>query len=197
VQGWAPEHLLDSYHTERHPVGRMVMRTSGAIIRLVMIRPWVQRTARNLVGGTALRVGPIARRVAGTISGIGIDYPGGDHAHALAGKRAEDILLAGDGRRPARLYELLREGRFVLLVPASATPAGVTPADLPAAAPWTDRVRVATPAGPRDTAILVRPDGYIAWATDETDPGNLDNQIRSALVDWCGTPSRHTVPAAT
>ena len=110
VQGWASDGLLDSYHAERHPVGRMVMRTSGAIIRLVMIRPWVQRTARNLVGGTALRVGPIARRAAGTISGVGIEYPGGDHAHAPAGKRAEDILLAGDGRRPARLYELLPRG---------------------------------------------------------------------------------------
>lgn len=84
----------------------------------------------------------------------------------------------------------------MLLVPASATPAGVTPADLPAAAPWTDRVRVATPAGPRDMAILVRPDGYIAWATDNTEPPHLDNQIRTTLTGWCGTPAWHAAAAS-
>ncbi len=156
------------------------MRTSSAIIRLVMIQPWIQRTARNVIGGTAMRVGPIARRVAGIISGVGIEYPGGKDVHALAGKRAEDLLLASDGRPAAHLYEL-REGTFVLLVPAGITPAvitpaGITPAELQPAAPWADRVRVATPAGPGHPTMLVRPDGYIGWATDETNPPTPDHR---------------------
>src|SRR5918993_149394 len=108
AQGWAPDGLLDSYESERHPVGRLVLRSSGAIIRMAMVKSRAGRLARNVLGGTALRLPPVAHKAAGTISGIGIDYPGAP--------RAADVALM-DSRR---LYEVLRDGRYVLLAPDSA-----------------------------------------------------------------------------
>jgi hypothetical protein len=138
AQGRAPAGLLDSYEDERHPVGRLVLRSSGTIIRMAMIQSRVGRLTRNLLGGTALRVPPIAHKAAGIISGIGIDYP-----HA---PRAHDVPLT-DGRR---LYELLRDGRFVLLTPGRA-------------APVSHQYIQATPADAETQWTLVRPDGHVAW----------------------------------
>jgi len=174
LHGWAPADLLDSYQAERHPVGRLVLRSSGAIIRLAMIESRPARTARNVIGGTALKLAPLARKVAGTISGVGIKYAAPHGAHALAGRRATDVPLAGGGR----LYEALRDGTFVLLAP---------PETATAAEPWATRLRYATPAGPDTPAMLVRPDGYIAWANDETDPKRRDAAIWHALAANCGT----------
>jgi 2-polyprenyl-6-methoxyphenol hydroxylase-like FAD-dependent oxidoreductase len=139
VQGWAPAELLDTYESERHPVGRLVLRSSGAIIRMAMIRSRAGRMARNVVGGAALRLPPVARKAAGIISGIGIDYP--------SAPRAADVPLQG-GRR---LYEVLREGRFVLLAPPSAAVAD-------------DNVVMASPVDATTPRTLVRPDGHISLA---------------------------------
>ncbi|GIF20934.1 2-polyprenyl-6-methoxyphenol hydroxylase-like FAD-dependent oxidoreductase [Actinoplanes tereljensis] len=135
VQGWAPDGLLDTYESERHPVGRLVLRSSGAIIRMAMVRSKAGRLTRNLVGGAALRLPPVAHKAAGTISGIGIDYP-----HA---PRAADVTLRG-GRR---LYEELRAGKYVLLAPTAGENEHLVRATPAAASPWT----------------LVRPDGHVAW----------------------------------
>jgi 2-polyprenyl-6-methoxyphenol hydroxylase-like FAD-dependent oxidoreductase len=154
AQGWAPDGLLDTYESERHPVGRLVLRSSGAIIRMAMVESRVGRLARNLVGGTALRLPPVAHKAAGTISGIGIDYPGAP--------RAAEVALT-DSRR---LYEVLREGRYVLLAPDSARShldgthvVTASPAD--AGLPWT----------------LVRPDAHVAWRGG---PATLDAALRQA-----------------
>jgi 2-polyprenyl-6-methoxyphenol hydroxylase-like FAD-dependent oxidoreductase len=177
VQGHAPDGLLDTYQSERHPVGRMVLRSSGAIIRLTMIQSRPGRLARNSIGAVALQVGAVGRKVSGMISGIGIEYPAPSGAHHLVGRRASDVLLAAEGPGPVRLYEALRAGRFVLLTPPGqqdALPAG-----------WVDRVRAFGVAHDTDTTVLVRPDGYMAWAGDEADPAALT----LALTAWCGTPS--------
>ena len=180
VHGWAPDDLLDSYHTERHAVGRLVLRSSGAIIRLAMIQSRLERTARNVIGGTALRLAPIARKVAGTISGIGIGYPAPPGGHAPAGRRAADVLLGGDGHSPARLYEALRDGTFVLLAPPDAAPL---------AQPWADRVHVVAPEGGEAGITLVRPDGYIAWSTEEANEQRREAALREALAAHCGAPA--------
>jgi 2-polyprenyl-6-methoxyphenol hydroxylase-like FAD-dependent oxidoreductase len=142
VQGWAPDGLLDTYEGERHPVGRLVLRSSGAIIRLAMVRSRVGRLTRNLFGGAALRLPPVARKAAGTISGIGIDYPGAP--------RAQDVPL----RDSRRLYEVLRDGKFVLLAPREAQSA---------VDGWRDRVVLASPVDATMPWTLVRPDAHIAW----------------------------------
>ena len=142
AQGWAPDGLLDTYESERHPVGRLVLRSSGAIIRMAMVRSRTGRLARNLLGGAASRLPPVAGKVAGTVSGIGIDYP--------EAPRAADVALQ-DSRR---LYEVLRDGTFVLLAPDSAR------SRLDGRH---ERVVLATPADPGVPWTLVRPDAHVAW----------------------------------
>jgi 2-polyprenyl-6-methoxyphenol hydroxylase-like FAD-dependent oxidoreductase len=142
AQGWAPPGLLDTYESERHPVGRLVLRSSGAIIRMAMIRSGAGRLARNVLGGAALRLPAVAHRAAGTISGIGIDYP--------TAPRAQDVPL----RDSRRLYEVLRAGKFVLLAPDGAAPA---------IDGRQDRVVLAPPADPTMPWTLVRPDAHVAW----------------------------------
>lgn len=142
IQGWAPDGLLDTYEGERHPVGKLVLRSSGAIIRLAMIKSRAGRLARNVIGGNALRLPPVAAKAAGTISGIGIDYPGAP--------RAGDVPLQ-DSRR---LYEVLRDGRFVLLALPDANRAldGLH-----------DRVTLASPVDTSRPWTLIRPDAHVAW----------------------------------
>ncbi|GAA4263466.1 FAD-dependent monooxygenase [Dactylosporangium darangshiense] len=137
--GWAPDGLLDSYQEERHAVGRLVLRTSGGIIRLALLQSRAARLGRDAIAGLALHVPAVMRRATGTVSGVGIDYP-----HA---PRHEDVDLG-----PTRLYELLRAGRHVLLSPTA--PSG-----------YDDRLTHAR----AERCALVRPDGYTAWTGTEGD----------------------------
>ncbi|MFC9898190.1 FAD-dependent monooxygenase [Nocardia sp. NPDC127579] len=148
LQGWAPERLLDTYHAERHPVGAEVLRSSGAIIRAAMLDSRLGRMVRNTVANGALSLPPVAHRIAGSISGIGFTYPRPHGADHRVGTRATDLPLA-DGDR---LYSALRAGTFILI---TATPI-----------PLADHIRVVAPAEPQRDALLIRPDGYIAWAGD-------------------------------
>jgi 2-polyprenyl-6-methoxyphenol hydroxylase-like FAD-dependent oxidoreductase len=138
IQGWATAGLLDSYEQERHPVGRLVLRSSGAIIRMAMVRSRLGRWVRNTVGGVVLSIPPVAHRAAGIVSGIGIGYRGAP--------RATDVALA-DGRR---LYEVLREGKYVVLSAEFDVPDD-------------DHVASVSPAKASTLATLVRPDGHVAW----------------------------------
>jgi 2-polyprenyl-6-methoxyphenol hydroxylase-like FAD-dependent oxidoreductase len=146
VHGWGGEYLLNSYHQERYPVGRQVLRSSGAILRLALIRPRWGRKARNIIGQLLMGIPPVAAAVAGTISGIGIRYPAPSGADRRVGTRMPNIPLTG-----GRLHDALRGGRFVLV---GADAGGV---DLPA------QVDAAAPARPSSELLLVRPDGYLAW----------------------------------
>ncbi|MDN3295602.1 FAD-dependent monooxygenase [Streptomyces ficellus] len=148
-----PQALLDSYHRERHPVGRMVLRSSGILVRLAMAHTPVQRAVRAAAAGFLNTVSPAATKAMGMISGIGIAYDAGRGAHPLTGKRAPDLALT-----EGRLYELLRRGGFVLIGPRGAAPQtpGVPVPGSVIRASWANGARRAT--------VLVRPDGYIAWA---------------------------------
>ncbi|MCP3822112.1 FAD-dependent oxidoreductase [Streptomyces sp. A3M-1-3] len=167
LRGHSPESLLDSYQAERHPVGRAVLRSSGTIVRLAMAHNPVQRAARALAARLLNTVRPAAAKARGMLSGIGIAYAAERGAHTLAGKRAPDLDLT-----EGRLYELLRAGTFVLVTPANGAPVGA-PAHI-VHAHW---------AGERRTALLVRPDGYIAWASDKERDGDA---LRTALARWTG-----------
>ncbi|MFB6439009.1 FAD-dependent oxidoreductase [Streptomyces sp. NPDC056411] len=224
LHGQAPTSLLDSYQAERHPVGAAVLRSSGAILRIALLHSAPGRAARALAAQLINRLGPVSRRAIRTLSGLGIAYPAGPGAHKLAGRRAPDIRLA-DG---SRLYELLRQGRFVLIAPADEPSApyatrngdpaggrgadggstdgrgadgrstngkgtqgrGTSPgkgADGRAAGVLADgRVLRAAWRSSRHTAVLIRPDGYVAWATDATGPAERAAALRTALLQWTG-----------
>ncbi|MEU3554990.1 FAD-dependent monooxygenase [Streptomyces fragilis] len=165
--GHAAPALLDTYQAERHPVGRMVLLGSGALIRGALVHGPAARLLRATALDTASRVGPVWRRGTAMVSGIGIRYRRPRGAHRVVGARVPDVPLAGGGR----LYEALRGGRFVLL-----TPPGLE------AAPGSERLAVVRWAAPRGTAVLVRPDGYAAWAAETA----TAEQVRAALREHVG-----------
>ncbi|SHK94997.1 FAD-dependent oxidoreductase [Streptomyces yunnanensis] len=179
VKGHSPDHLLDSYQDERHPVGTAVLRSSGAIIRLALVHSTPGRALRALGVQLLTHLRPLSQRAMGRVSGIDVAYPAERGAHRLAGRRAPDVRLADGGR----LYALLRQGKFVLI-----TPEGEPPEGMPAA-PAPDRVVTATWESGRRTALLVRPDGYVAWATDATAPAERAAALRTALAHWTGSES--------
>ncbi|MGW5249789.1 FAD-dependent monooxygenase [Streptomyces sp. NPDC004129] len=166
--GHADPGLLDSYQAERHPVGRAVLRSSGGIVRLAMARrPWTL-AARAALATFLNAVGPARRKVAAQVTGIGYRYSAPRGAHRLTGTRVPDVPLAGG----IRLYEALRGGRFVL----------ITPQRYAAGPHRAGRLAVAHWASGRRTALLVRPDGYVAWAADSAGP----TAIEAALTRWLG-----------
>src|SRR5262249_37604782 len=164
VRGWAPEGLLDSYHAERHPVGRRVLmhtRAQGALLG-----PGPHAAALRELLGELLADDAALRRVVELLQGTDVRYEmdgGAGERHRLLGRWAPDLaLVTPDG--PRRVSQLLHRARGVLLDP---TPNGSLRA---LAAPWSDRVdglaaRPELPAAPA-LALLVRPDGYVAWAAD-------------------------------
>ncbi|WP_328547314.1 FAD-dependent monooxygenase [Streptomyces platensis] len=193
LRGRAPDGLLDSYQTERHPVGKQALRSSGALIRIALLPTGPGHAVRALAAQLVNRVRPLSRRAVRTISGLGIAYPAGPGAHPLAGHRAPDFRLAGG----SRLYELLRQGRFVLITPAGEPGVPQTPAsggDSPR--PADDRVATASWRSERRTALLVRPDGYIAWATDATAPAARTAALRGAVAHWTGTEDGASIATA-
>lgn len=156
IQGWAPDSLLASYHAERYPVGRAVLRGSGALVRVALARSPATRALRGGLKQVAARLGlHPPQRAARAVSGLAVSYRAPAGSHRLVGTRVPDVGLAPTGR----LYEALRAGSFVLLRRdhRPEVPEG-----------WTERVVPVRPAGHMPAAaVLVRPDGYVAWAADD------------------------------
>ena len=175
LRGRAPDGLLDTYQDERHPVGRRVLRMSGALLRGVLTTPRAMCGIRDFSARTVLQLPPLAKRLGRAISGLDIAYAAPAGADPLTGKRVPDLPLT-DGRR---LYEALRTRRFVLIAATGALP----PSE---AEKWADEVEIVSVAGPTRKTVLVRPDAYIAWATSEQRPERRAGQIRQALAHWLG-----------
>ncbi|MEV4559487.1 FAD-dependent monooxygenase [Kitasatospora sp. NPDC049285] len=180
LRGWSPDALLDTYQTERHPVGRAVLRSSGALVRLAQAQHAPARALRSALSTVSGHVGPLAELGAKQVSGIAFSYPADKGSHPLAGRRLPDLRLAVDvPGGPSRLHEALRGGQFVL----------ISNDELSVADSWPERVVTAAPADPhgklRDTVLLVRPDGYAAWACVDPTRGEL----RAALSRWLGRPA--------
>ncbi|MFD5465339.1 FAD-dependent monooxygenase [Kitasatospora sp. NPDC127059] len=175
LQGWAPPGLLDSYQRERRPVGERVFMHSQAQTALMSPGPAV--TALRALVGELLAHDDNLARIAALMAGSDVRYDTGC-PHPLAGGFAPELSVDG-----SRLAELARSGRPLVL---DLTGGALALADR--AAPWKDRVDVVTahpeqaPAG----ALLLRPDGYVAWACapDDADPQGLDRALR----DWFGEP---------
>ncbi|MFI7682484.1 rifampin monooxygenase [Streptomyces griseoaurantiacus] len=170
VAGWAPEGLLDSYHAERHPVAAEVLDNTRAQMELMSVEPGPQ-AVRRLVS-RLMDFEEVNRYLTERITAIGIRYDFGE-GHELLGRRLRDVRL---GR--GRLYELTRGGRGLLLEGTGGL----------SVAGWEDRVdhvvdtvddgeRLDVP------AVLLRPDGHVAWAGDD------QGELLDRLPRWFGAPT--------
>jgi 2-polyprenyl-6-methoxyphenol hydroxylase-like FAD-dependent oxidoreductase len=180
LSGRAPGGLLDTYETERYPIARETLRKTDLAFRFETSDSAFARLVRKVVMGS-MRITPVHRLNLEHLSGITLRYPAGG-AGRWTGLRVPDRPLVHGREEATRLYELFRDGSFVLLGPEPGAAY---------AAEWSSRVRTGELAEAlgKDWPpyLLVRPDGYVAWAGAVADDGLVD-----ALYRWCGEPDRVT-----
>ena len=183
VKGTSSESLLDTYHAERHPVAARVLQNTMA--QTALTRSDARIDALRDTISELLSMDEPRKRFAAMISGLDVHYDLGQ-GHPLLGRRMPDLdLVTADG--PLRVFTLLHDVKPVLLNLGEPGGFDITP--------WADRAQLidAEYVGPWElpvlgpvtapTAVLIRPDGYVAWVGDGTDTG-----LRDALTTWFGTP---------
>jgi 3-(3-hydroxy-phenyl)propionate hydroxylase len=196
VKRISPDSLLDTYHAERHPVAARVLRNTMAHVALQRVDDRTKALGDTLAG--LLKLDQVRRQVTAETAGLSVHYDLGE-GHPLLGRRMPDLdLVTSNG--PVRVFALLHAARPVLI--NLAEPGG-KPGGEPGGfdiTPWVDRVQlveakceakyegtwelpvIGAVAAP--TAVLVRPDGYVAWVGDLTQLGLAD-----ALTAWFGPPA--------
>jgi len=185
IRGDASPGLLDSYHAERHPVGARILTNTLAQRILYLSGPEMdpmQEVMAELLGYEDVR-----RHLVGMVTGLDIRYDVGPGDHPLVGRRLPNTEIATDSGRPGgtAAFQFLHSGRGVVLDLAG------DEAIRAAAAGWPDRVDAVTaasrPAGALVDveAVLVRPDGYIAWIGAG---GSGLAGLPDALTRWFGQP---------
>lgn len=181
VHGTSPESLLDTYHTERHPIGARLLRNTMALTALE--RAGDRGDALREMISELVQLDEPRKKYVAMMSGMDIRYDFGE-GHPLLGRRMPDLdLISGNG--PLRVFTLLHNARPVLLNLGEPAAFDISP--------WAGRVQsidakydgiwelpvlgaVAAP-----SAVLIRPDGYVAWVGDGTNRG-----LTEALVKWFG-----------
>ena len=191
VNRTSPESLLDTYHAERHPVAARVLRNTMAQVALRRPDERIEGPARHRCPSSSSMDEP-RKRFAAMMSGLDIHYDLGE-GHPLLGRRMPDLdLVTADG--PLRVFTLLHDARPVLLNLGEPGGFDITP--------WADRVQLIDAeyvgawelpvlgAVTAPTAVLIRPDGYVAWVGDRTQlgaPRRADHLVRTA---YCGVAHR-------
>jgi 3-(3-hydroxy-phenyl)propionate hydroxylase len=185
VKRTSPESLLDTYHAERHPIGARVLRNT--MVHVALSRTDAHTKAVGETLAELLKIDAVRKQVAAEASGLSVHYDLGE-GHPLLGRRMPDLdLVTANG--PLRVFTLLHQARPALL--NLGEPGSI---DI---APWADRVPLidAGPSQPKNwelpvigavpsaRAVLIRPDGYVAWVGDQSQLGLAD-----ALTTWFGPP---------
>jgi 2-polyprenyl-6-methoxyphenol hydroxylase-like FAD-dependent oxidoreductase len=184
--GWAQDGLLDSYESERRPVAEQVIRATGRATAVMTTSSPLVRAVRTLVLSRIASLEPVQRRLRDAMSGLSVRYPAPPADGAVAGRRLPNARLTLPDGKVCRLYDLMADGRFALL---DLGPRGASAATVGG---WSDRVRpvvadlLDVDAARGAVALLVRPDGYVAWSTAAQDPERRAADCRQALTRWCG-----------
>ncbi len=182
INGTSPESLLDTYHSERHPIAARVLRNTMA--GTALSRPDDRTKALGDYVSEFLSMDEPRRRLAAEMSGLDVHYNLGE-GHPLLGRRMPDLdLVTANG--PLRVFTLLHDARPVLLNLGETRRFDI--------APWANRVQsidagyvgtwelpaIGVVTAPK--AVLIRPDGYVAWVGDSTEQQGLAD----ALTTWFG-----------
>ncbi|MEO6396663.1 MAG: FAD-dependent monooxygenase [Devosia sp.] len=183
VKGVAPDSLLDTYQSERHPIAARVLRNTLAEVALA--RQDDRSKAARAIVSELVALDEARVRFAGMMSGLDIHYELGK-GHPLLGRRIPDLELITEGG-PVRVFALLQAARPLLLNFGASGEIDI--------APWADRVRLVDAqydgvwelpvigTVPAPDAVLIRPDGYVAWLGEGTTEGLVE-----ALTKWFGDP---------
>jgi hypothetical protein len=183
IRGTSPESLLDTYHAERHPVGARLLRNTMALTAIDRSDDRIEALREMMI--EMMQKDEPRRYYVAMMSGLDVRYDLGG-GHPLVGRRMPDLDL-GTAQGTLRVFSLLHTARPVLLNLG----AGELNIDS-----WSDRVQRidATYTGswdlpglatiPAPKAVLIRPDGYVAWVGDETHAG-----LQNALTTWFGPPA--------
>jgi 2-polyprenyl-6-methoxyphenol hydroxylase-like FAD-dependent oxidoreductase len=194
VHGISPERLLDTYQTERHPVGARVLRNTMALTAIGRSEDRVDALREMMC--ELLQMDASRKQYVAMTSGLDIHYDLGE-GHPLLGRRMPDLdLITSNG--PMRVFTLLLNARPALLNFGKPGALDITP--------WADRVQSIDAQyvsawelptiGPviAPTAVLIRPDGYVAWVVDptqpdSTQPDSTQPRLAEALTKWFGPPA--------
>ncbi|WP_158883660.1 FAD-dependent monooxygenase [Amycolatopsis anabasis] len=189
INGWAPPGLLDTYHSERFPVGRLVTDNTQAqtlLLELTLVPEYSRPVnALRAMMDSLLEIPDVNIRLAGQVSALATSYPSPGE-DPLVGTRMPDITLDSPG---LRVSKLMHAGKFGYIDFTGDGAAQV-------AAGWKSRITVGT-CGDRSWAddvseVLVRPDGHIAWVRRENSPPDATTR-QARLSAWAGTPARTAV----
>jgi 2-polyprenyl-6-methoxyphenol hydroxylase-like FAD-dependent oxidoreductase len=182
--GWAPSWLLDTFHDERHRAGRATLRLTDVLMRLA-VPPAAVRLIRPYLAPAIINRPRVSNLIRETMSGLGVAYeaPSGTVRSPSAGRRVPDLPLTVEGRQ-SRLFAQVHVGHFLLVDTSAAGSAAA------AAGPWRDRVEVVRAEGAlphRAAALLLRPDGYVAWSAERP----TADRVGGVLREWCGLEAGH------
>jgi 3-(3-hydroxy-phenyl)propionate hydroxylase len=191
VKGISNDSLLDTYQAERHPVAARVLRYTMAHVALQRTDERTEALGETI--SEMLKLGQVRKQMTADLSGLDIRYGAGE-GHPLIGRRIPDLDLVLDGET-RQLFTLLHNAEPLLLNLGE-------PGEIDIGG-WADRVRLVDAqcsvrwelpvvgAVSAPSAVLVRPDGYVAWAGDPADP-----ELTDALGVWFGPPNRSTFKAS-